>query len=176
MQLNGRSESYRGRPDGRLRKIAPIALLAILAHAMPLTAADLSQLPQPLKDKVEQARSSCTEAGNGEFALEWGAVKRVDLGGGNDLDWVLNEAGFACSTAVSLYCGTGGCMSHFLVGDKLQSQLNQGWDMATFGPHRVLLANVHGSNCDGINPTPCVTASTWDVEGERWRSAMAVWE
>ena len=101
---------------------------------------------------------------NGEFNLEWGAVDRVDLDGDLYNDWVLNESGFACSTAASLFCGTGGCMSHFLVEDELHSLLNQGWDIVDLGPHRVLLADVHGSQCGGINPTPCATASTWDTE------------
>ena len=67
-------------------------------------------------------------------------------------------------------------MSHFLVKDRLFSLLNQGWDMANIGPFRVLLADVHGSQCGGINPTPCVVASVWDAEEKVWRSTGAVWE
>ena len=108
--------------------------------------------------------------------MEWGAVARVDLDGDLSPDWVLNEASFACSSAVSLYCGTGGCMSHFLVDDVLGSVLNQGWGVVDLGPYRVLLTDVHGSQCGGINPTPCVTASIWDSEAWQWRSTSAEWE
>ena len=67
-------------------------------------------------------------------------------------------------------------MSHFLVGDELHSLLNQGWDVVDLGPNRVLLADVHGSQCGGMNPTPCVTASTWDKEEKRWQTTGAAWE
>ncbi len=142
----------------------------------PASSADVSELPELLQEKVETARQACADFENGTFHLEWGAVDRVDLDGDLTHDWVLNERGFSCSTAASLYCGTGGCMSHFLVQDALHSLLNQGWSLADLGPNRVLLADVHGSQCGGINPTPCVTASTWDSDEKRWRTTAAEWE
>jgi hypothetical protein len=142
----------------------------------PAIAQDLSGLPVQLLEKVEAAQQACSEYENGQFALEFGAVHRMDLDGDMYLDWVLDEGGFACSSAVSLYCGTGGCMSHFLVRDRMFSLLNQGWEMASIGRSRVLLADVHGSQCGGINPTPCIAASVWDAEEKTWRSAPAEWE
>ena len=154
---------------------AVIATLAA-ALAVPATAQDLDGLPPQLAARIEAAAEACAGFENGSFALEFGAVQRVDLDGDIVRDWVVDEAGFACSTAASLYCGTGGCMSHFLVGETVYSLLNQGWDMANIGPFRVLLADVHGSQCGGINPTPCVVASVWDAEEKVWRSAPATWE
>ncbi len=142
----------------------------------PALSADVSELPLQLREKVEAAAKACATFENGEFDLEWGAVDRVDLDGDLYHDWVLNERGFACSTAASLFCGTGGCMSHFLVGEELHSLLNQGWNVVELGPNKVLLANVHGSQCDSINPTPCVTASTWDKQQKRWQTTGAEWE
>ena len=149
-----------------------------LALIAPASSADVSDLPEQLQKKVEMARQACADFEDGAFHLEWGAVDRVDLDGDLTHDWVLNERGFSCSTAASLFCGTGGCMSHFLVEeeDALHSLLNQGWGLAVLGPNRVLLADVHGSQCDGINPTPCVTASTWDVDEKKWRTTGTEWE
>ncbi len=62
-------------------------------------------------------------------------------------------------------------MSHFLIEDNVATLLNQGWEMATIGPSRVLVAEVHGSQCDGIGPTQCFVASVWDAEEKIWRSA-----
>lgn len=153
------------------RIIDRIAIAAIICvFASTGQAQDVSTLPKPLAEKVEAARKSCGEFENGQFALEWGAVSRVDLDGDLRPDWVLNDFGFACSSAASLYCGTGGCESHFLVGDTVTSLLNQGWDVVTFGQNRVLLMDVHGSRCGGINPTPCVEAFTWDQEAKAWRT------
>ncbi|WP_170756428.1 hypothetical protein [Ruegeria lacuscaerulensis] len=147
-----------------------------LALITPATSADVSDLPEQLQEKVQSARQACAEFDNGTVYLEWEAVDRVDLDGDLYLDWVLNERGFACSTAASLYCGTGGCMSHFLVHDKVYSLLNQGWDLADLGLSKVLLADVHGSQCGGINPTPCAAASIWDSEEKKWRTTAAEWE
>ena len=147
-----------------------------LALITPASSADVSELPEQLQEKVETARQACAEFDNGAFYLEWGAVERVDLDGDLHYDWVLNERGFSCSTAASLYCGTGGCMSHFLLENVTHSLLNQGWGLANLGPNRVLLVDVHGSQCGGINPTPCVTASTWDREEKQWRTTAAEWE
>jgi hypothetical protein len=175
MQLMLRSSAARA-SVWIVRMPAKALIAVVLALPMPAIAAEISELPELLQEKVEQAQQACSDFENGQFSLEWGAVTRVDLDGDLRQDWVLNETFFACSSAVSLYCGTGGCMSHFLVGDVLASVLNQGWDVVDLGPHRVLLTDVHGSQCGGINPTPCVTASTWDKETAQWRSATAGWE
>ena len=153
-----------------INRIATAVMICLLAS--PGQAHDLSTLPKPLAEKVEAAKKACADFENGQFALEWGAVSRVDLDGDLRPDWVLNDNGFACSSAASLYCGTGGCESHFLVGDTVTSLLNQGWDVVTFGRNRVLLMDVHGSRCGGINPTPCVEALTWDQEAKAWRSVQ----
>ena len=159
---------------GRILAVALLATSMVLP--IPAIASEISELPALLQEKVVQAQQACSDFENGQFSLEWGAVTRVDLDGDLRPDWVLNEVFFACSSAASLYCGTGGCMSHFLVGDDLASVLNQGWDVVHLGPNRVLLTDVHGSQCGGINPTPCVTASTWDKETAQWRGATAEWE
>ncbi|MGJ8583430.1 MAG: hypothetical protein ACSHXD_05005 [Marinosulfonomonas sp.] len=159
-----------------VRMLSCAFLATTLTLSLPASASEISALPAQLQEKVSQAQLACSDFENGNFALEWGAVARVDLDGDLRSDWALNEASFACSSAASLYCGTGGCMSHFLVGDVIGSLLNQGWDVVDLGPNRVLLADVHGSQCGGINPTPCVTASTWDAEDGIWRSTAAEWE
>jgi hypothetical protein len=153
-----------------INRIATAVMICLLASSG--QAQDLSTLPKPLAEKVEAAKKACANFENGQFALEWGAVSRVDLDGDLRPDWVLNDLGFACSSAASLYCGTGGCESHFLVGDTVMSLLNQGWDVVEFGRNRVLLMDVHGSRCGGINPTPCVEALSWDQEAKAWRSVQ----
>lgn len=155
-----------------------VGALLLIAALFPTVAAsqDAVDIPESLKQKISIASEACAEFDNGEFALEEQAIKRIDLDGDDEPDWVLDEAMLYCSTAASMYCGTGGCMSHFVIGDSIHSLLNQGWQMVTFGPNRALLSDVHGSQCGGINPTPCVTASAWDQEALQWRSAIAEWE
>jgi hypothetical protein len=142
----------------------------------PAIALEISELPVKLQEKVNLAQQACADFENGDFTMEWGSVARVDLDGDLRPDWVLNEVSFACSSAVSLYCGTGGCVSHFLVDGVLSYLLNQSWDVVDLGPFRVLLTEVHGSQCGRIIPAPCVAASTWDTEAGVWRSTSAEWE
>jgi len=156
--------------------VSAIVLGSGLVWTLPAFAADVSQLPTGLRAKVDLAAQACAEFNDGQFDLDWGAVERVDLDGDLQRDWVLNESGFACSSAASLYYGTGGCMSHFLIEEEVHSLLNQGWTVVDFGRQRIVLADVHGTNCDGINPTPCVTASVWDAETKTWRSSAGDWE
>ena len=151
-----------------MRNLAACIVLAVLPPA--LHAQDLSGLPEPLLAKVTAGRKACADFNDGKFALELGAVVRTDLDGDLNQDWILDESGFACSSAVSLYCGTGGCISRFMVGDTVTSLLNLGWEVVTFGRDRVLLTDVHGSRCGGINPTPCVESLVWDREAQVWRT------
>lgn len=160
----------------QISSTACLAIVAAISLASSTAAAETSDMPSALQAKIDAARSDCASFDNGEFALGEGAIQRADLDGDSKDDWVVNEGLFACSTAASLYGGTGGSISHFLIGAKLASIQNKGWEITQFGPHTVLLAHVHGSNCEGINPTPCVTSSVWDEEAKVWRSAKAVWE
>ncbi|MXO50848.1 hypothetical protein GRI42_05955 [Erythrobacter gaetbuli] len=159
-----------------VRNFGAIMASAMLVFPAQLHAKPSADVPAQLQTKIDEAASVCAELDGGKFAMEDAAIQRVDLDGDGDEDWALNESGFACSTAASMYGGTGGTMAHFLVDGTLASMLTRGWGMAKLGPHAVLLADVHGSQCDGINPTPCVTASVWDAESKTWRSTGASWE
>ena len=150
-----------------------IAIAALATLPLEVNALDLTGLPESLAEKVTAARQVCADVENGEFALEWGAVTRTDLDGDLSPDWVLDESAYACSTAVSLFCSTGGCVSHFLVGDVVGSFRNQGWTVLTFGRNRVLLTDVHGSDCGGISPTPCFVARAWGPDAKVWQSVEA---
>ncbi|MEZ5685257.1 MAG: hypothetical protein R3D78_04885 [Paracoccaceae bacterium] len=159
------------------RPLAPLlAVLTLLAGpAMAESGAEtgadpgLPPLPAPLSAEIERARADCAGFENGQFNLEWGAVSRVDLDGDLYPDWVLDSSYFACSSAASLYCGTGGCMAYFLVGDTATPILTKGWQMTDMGPFRVLLTQIHGSECGGINPTPCLRAQVWEPDSHSWR-------
>lgn len=152
------------------------ALSLMLVSAAPLVAQDLTDVPMPLLDAIEAGGVACAEQG-GDFDMGVGALVQVDLDGDTEADWVLDEAYFACSTAASLYCGTGGCPVHLSVGDVAATLQAQSWEVAVTATGRhVLLATLHGVHCDGYGTTHCVGALTWDAETSGWRSATVVLE
>jgi hypothetical protein len=155
---------------------AIVILIALSAASSVLSAQEGTRLPSALQSKVQAAAQACADFDDGQFAMEAGAIVRTDLDGDLKADWVLNEHYFACSSAASLYGSTGGTLSHFMVGHHVSSILNQGWEMRTLGRNRVLLVEVHGTQCDAYGYIPCVAASVWDSEANTWRSASARWE
>jgi len=163
-------------PNWSVRMLSCALIATALTLPQPAIAFEMPELPAQLQEKVNLAQQACADFENGDFTMEWGSVARVDLDGDLRPDWVLNEVSFACSSAASLYCGTGGCVSHFLVDGVLSYLLNQSWGVVDLGPFRVLLTEVHGSQCGRIIPAPCVAASTWDTEAGVWRSTSAEWE
>ena len=104
----------------------------------------------------------CSAFESGVLSLEEGAIQQADLNGDGEDDWVLDEFFFRCSTAASLFCGTGGCGVNFQIGDVLTSRLAKGWDVHAMPPLSLVLLQVHGANCGGTNINPCVEAMAWD--------------
>lgn len=147
----------------------------LIMHANEATANE-TPLPPAFVAEIEAATGTCASFADGTFRRVWHAVDRRDLDGDLVPDLVLNESGFHCSTAPSLFCGSGGCITHVLVGDTLSSRRNQGWDLSQVDPHMAFPADVHGTACGGIGPTPCVVASIRDANRDVWRTASAVWE
>ena len=146
----------------------------ILAQALAATPGgasgqESSDLPEPLAERAQEARTGFE---GGTPSVGWGAIRRVDLDGDLRPDRALDESAFACSSAASLCCGTGGRRTHFLAGDSLGSFLNPRWDVVTFGRDRVVLPDVHGSPAGGVDSSPWVNAGTRDGET---RARGTVW-
>jgi hypothetical protein len=83
--------------------------------------------PYELTSIVDEARDYC----DGEFTASPESVVQRDLNGDGKLDWLLDSAGFGCSTAATLYCGTGGCGADTLIDGTLSSLLLHSWDTVT---------------------------------------------
>jgi hypothetical protein len=135
----------------------------LLTHAIPALA-DEAELPAEMQAIIGRRTVECSAFENGVLSLDDGAVQRVDLNGDGEDDWVLDEFFFKCSSAASLFCGTGGCGVSFQIGDVLTSRLAKGWDTYAMPPLSLVLLQVHGSICGGTNVNPCVDALVWDSD------------
>lgn len=136
---------------------------ALALTALCLTGPAMAQdIPAPLVDLLTKRAADCNHFEYGTMTVEAGAVQQIDLNGDGTLDAVLDEHHLRCSTAASLYCGTGGCGVSFLINNTLDSRLAKGWQVTEFSPLTVILIQKHGSDCGGTNVNPCVEALVWD--------------
>jgi hypothetical protein len=131
----------------------------------------LALLPLPALASVDtilaEAAALCAEQDNGVFASD-GAVRSLDVTGDGQPDTLVDELLFTCTTAASLYGGSGGSMIHVFVGDVQSDFLVQGYEVLTWAGRTILLLAVHGSSCNSIGADPCFEALVWN--GERFLS------
>ena len=114
---------------------------------------------------VDAARQACADLDNGEFAVGDDAVTRVDLDQDGELDVLIDEGRFACSTSATLFSPTGGAQLHSIVGDHCDVWMAQAWRLVEWGEQVVLLLAEHGSQCDGYGYQPCFEAVAWSDDG-----------
>ncbi|MCA3457743.1 MAG: hypothetical protein IOC92_03890 [Rhodobacter sp.] len=109
---------------------------------------------------LADAAKACAEQDNGVFASE-GAVRQIDMTGDGTEDTIVDEALFTCTTAASLYAGSGGSMIHVFVNGAQSSFLVQGYETVRWADVLIVLLAVDGSSCNTISANPCFEALTW---------------
>jgi hypothetical protein len=122
-------------------------LLPLAAHASPDTI-------------LAEAAKACAELDGGVFASE-GAVRQIDLTGDGTDDTLVDEGLFTCSTAASLYGGSGGSVIHVFANGTESSFLVQGYETVRWADRLIVLLAVDGSSCNTISADPCFEALTW---------------
>jgi hypothetical protein len=130
-----------------------------LALAFILLAAP-NAIAGPLDDVLEEGRENCASFEDGLFEPR-DAVQEVDLTGDGVPEILIDESRFSCSSAASMYCGTGGCMLRAIVGDQIFTWLAKGWKVVDWAGDRILLMQIHGANCGGTNLRRCYEAVVW---------------
>lgn len=136
-----------------MRPLFLAAAFALVVSAAPAAA-------DPVDDILAEARDACTSYENGTFDAG-DAVVEADLDGEAPPDRLVDESKFACSSAASMYCGTGGCMLHAVVGEERWSWQAEGWRLIDWGRSRILLIARDGGWCGGAGAQICFEAVTW---------------
>jgi len=135
------------------------AITALVSIAALLAAPAAAESPAARK-VVEAARSECTKE-KGQFLASAGSITPIDLSADGKPDEIVDANKFACSTAVSLYCGTGGCPITAIVAGKPTELFGRGWKAVDWAGSKILLLDVHGSRCGTTGSTRCFEAVTW---------------
>ena len=133
------------------------ANLAVLYFAATLaTAEDLPAATEILA----QAKSECASFESGEFAATADAITSHDFTGDGNPETIVDASQFSCSTAASLWGGSGGTFLWVIVDGKAHEFLAQKWQIVDADGQQVLLLGVHSSECsDTIGP--CYRALVW---------------
>lgn len=111
---------------------------------------------------IDRAAADCRSFENGEFDAG-NAVTEIELRSqfGSVQAELIDESEFACSSAVSLYCGTGGCMLNLVVDGTVHAWQATGWKLIEWGPDRLLLIGRDGGWCGGTGAEVCYEALVW---------------
>ena len=110
---------------------------------------------------VQKAKSECAALENGEFNATGQAITLLDLTGDGRSEEIVDASQFSCSTALTLWGGTGGTYLWVIVDEKAYEFLAHRWLVVDVDEQKVLLLAVHSSECsDTIGP--CYRALVWD--------------
>ncbi|MGG7644797.1 hypothetical protein ACQ5SP_08345 [Rhodovulum sp. YNF3179] len=119
-----------------------------------------AQNGDPVTAVLTEARALCEGFENGDFAAN-DAVIDVDLTGDGEMDRLVDSRAFTCSSAASMYCGTGGCGLHAVVGDRTWTFQAEGWRMIDWDGRPILLVARDGGWCGGAGAQICFEAVVW---------------
>jgi hypothetical protein len=108
---------------------------------------------------VKKAESECGYQG-GQFHMEDSAISTYDFTGDGKPEEIVDASQFACSTAASMWGGTGGTMLWMVVDGTSYEFLAHRWKVVDMDGQNVLLLAVHSSQC-GDTIGPCYRALVW---------------
>lgn len=120
---------------------------------------------------IAEAQSECERFDNGTFSYDAeAAVTEIDATGNGQPDTIVNSSAFDCSTAHSLYCGTGGCAMSVIVDGASHEFLAKAWRVVDTPTGPVLKLEVHWSLCNYQSycwETFAWTGTSFDSQGAR---------
>ena len=109
---------------------------------------------------LQKAERQCAGFEGGQFHMEDSAVSSYDFTGDGQPEAVVDAAQFACSTAASMWGGSGGTMLWVVVDETSYEFLAHRWRVVDMDGQNVLLLAVHSSQC-GDSVGPCYRALVW---------------
>ncbi|OSQ52425.1 hypothetical protein [Marivita geojedonensis] len=137
------------------RVLAFLTMLALSAGSAMAVSPEAQQL-------IDRAAADCQAFEKGEFN-QGDAVTEIELRSqfGTVNAELVDESQYACSSAASLYCGTGGCMLNLVVNGETMAWQTTGWRLLDWGPDRILLIGRDGGWCGGAGAEVCYEALVW---------------
>lgn len=121
----------------------------------------MSKEPMPLATQlVQKAQQDCNAFENGLFHSTERTITLHDITGDGRPEEFVDASQFSCSTALTLWGGTGGTYLWVIVDEATYEFLAHKWTVVDMDDQTVLLLAVHSSQCsDDIGP--CYRALVW---------------
>ena len=112
------------------------------------------------KEIIQKAKNECASFEGGTFSISDQAITLHDFTGDGRPEEVVDASQFSCSTAASMWGGSGGTFLWVIVDKKAFEFLAHKWRVVDVDGQKVLLFAVHSSECsDTIGP--CYRALVW---------------
>ena len=115
---------------------------------------------------VQKAMSECANFNNGTFNSTEKTITLHDLTGDGRPEEIVDAAQMSCSSAASLWGGSGGTLLWVVVDGEAYEFLAHGWQVVRMHGHALLLLAVHSSQCSS-DIGPCYRALVWHENGFR---------
>jgi hypothetical protein len=137
-----------------------VIVIALTFFFLPSAASASEQLPLA-KQIVQNAKRDCNGFESGEFYSTERTITLHDLTGDGRPEEVVDASQLSCSTALTLWGGSGGTYLWVIVDGKAHEFLAHRWKVVEFDGKPLLLLAVHSSQC-GDTIGPCYRALVWD--------------
>ena len=125
-------------------------LISIVFAIMFLPSMTLANEASSAAKIVQNAKQECNGIDNGEFHSTEKAITSYDITGDGQMEAVVDAAQFSCSTALTLWGGSGGTYLWVVAPDKTYEFLAHRWRMIDFDGQSVLLLAVHSAQCSDL--------------------------
>jgi hypothetical protein len=117
--------------------------------------------PIEVRKSLSEAVLECRQAENGKVEFASDTVRKVDFNGDGRDDYIVSFRDTTCSTFESIFCGTGGCVTAFLVTmpngklRKLFADTIHTYEILPGRPRKVRFS-VHHGFCEGGPTEECL--------------------
>jgi hypothetical protein len=132
-----------------------------LAHASTPRSFKATDYPIEVRKVLSSAVLSCRQAGGARPEFGADTVRRIDFNGDGRIDYVVNFGKVVCPEREHIFCGTGGCETHFMVRQPngrirtlFVDTIHSYRMLPRKGPGWVRFS-VHHSYCDAYLATTC---------------------
>lgn len=143
----------------RSTKMRILSFTALMFVLFPAISAANESLPLATQI-VQQAKQDCESLDNGTFHSTERTITLHDITGDGRPEEFVDASQFSCSTAASLWGGSGGTYLWAIVEGKSFDFLAHRWQVVDMDRQAVLLLAVHSSQCSN-DVGPCYRAYVW---------------